>query len=105
MSFSPYEISYTSTPPPPKKKKINLTLIEAVPSAADSGTGGPSATPLSPNTTTPAAGPPPPGRSTLADSVTGEHAGVPLGGSAERVTRQASYPTCAAGSMAASGMP
>ena len=85
--------------------------MEAVPSAAECGTGGPSATPLSPKTTMPAAGPAPAGRSTLAVSVTGEQAGVvppepEEGGSeAESVTEHASYPTCAAGSMAVSGMP
>ena len=46
----------------------------AVPSAA-SGVGGPSATPLSPKTTTPAAGPAPAGPLILAESVTGEQAG------------------------------
>ena len=74
--------------------KSEVTVMEAVPSAAESGTGGPSATPLSPKTTT--------------DSVTGEQAGVgvaPPPPDAESVTEHASYPTCTAGSMAVSGMP
>ena len=70
----------------PGSKEVVLRL--AVPSA-ESGAGGPRATPLSPKTTTPEAGPPPllPGSRTLAESVTGEHAvAAPLGGSAFKVT-------------------
>lgn len=79
-----------------------MTLIDAVPSA-DRGRAGPSATALSPKTTTPAAGPPPLGSETLAESVTGEHAAVaPEGGLAERVIEHAWYPICCpSGCMAA----
>ena len=80
-----------------------VTVTEAAPSASR-GAGGPRATPLSPKTTTPAAGPLEPGRRTLAVSVTGEQADE-LGGSAESVMEHASYPICVAGSMAVSEIP
>ena len=65
-----------------------VTVMLAVPSAA-SWVGGPSATPLSPKTTTPAAGPAPEGRSTFAESVTGEQAVAVGSGPAERVMEHA----------------